>query len=518
MKKVAADGSNRGESVDALVIGSGPNGLAAAIRLAESGRSVVVCEAAETPGGAVRSAELTLPGFVHDPFSAVHPGAAVSPVFGRLPLADHGLEWVEPDAAMAHPLPDGRAGVLYRDVDVTADHLDDLHLGDGSSWRSWVAPLLDHFDGFRDVALGAFPPAVPGLRLAAALGPAKAAEMLGVLVGSASDLGERLFDGDHARAWLYGTSMHTDVPLDERGSAIGGVWLQVMAHAVGWPSPRGGAQALTDALVSHLRSLGGEVRLGQPVERLVVDDGRVAGAVTAGGGRYRTPLVVATTTPGALVAMAGTAMPSSYARRLADYRWGPGTVKVDVAMDGLTPWTAPGARVAGTVHVGGGPDEVRAATDTVARGGVPVRPFLLFGQQTIADPTRAPAGAHTVWAYTHVPHGFGGPERVLAHVERMLDQVERFAPGFRDRILARHVQGPADLQAANANLVEGDVGGGTYELPQAIFRPVISPVPYRTPIRGLWLGSSSTYPGGGVHGACGDAAARWALTAAHLGR
>lgn len=510
--------SQQTDQVDAVVVGSGPNGLAAAIRLAAAGRSVLVCEAADEPGGAVRSAELTLPGFTHDVFSAVHPAGAASPVFARMPLADHGLEWVEPEAAMAHPLADGRAGVLYRDLDRTADHLDDLHPGDGSSWRTWAGPLVDHFDAFRDTALGAFPPVAPGLRLAAGIGPVKAAEMLRVLLGSATDLGERLFDGPHARAWLYGTSMHTDVPLADRGSAIGGVWLQVLAHRVGWPSPRGGAGALTDALVAHLATLGGEVRVRRPVDRVVVDDGAVVGVVTAAGDHVRTPLVVATTTPQGLLRMVGDAVPSGWAQRMADFAFGPRTVKVDWALDGPTPWTATEVRAAGTVHVAGGPDEVRAATDAVAHGDVPVRPFLLFGQQTVADPTRAPAGKHTAWAYTHLPHGVGGPEVVLAHVERMTDQVERFAPGFRDLVLARCVQGPADLEAANPNLVGGDVGGGTYELPQTIFRPTVAPVPYATPVHGLWLGSSSTFPGGGVHGGCGHAAAGYALAASRVGR
>lgn len=514
--------SQPSERVDAVVVGAGPNGLAAAVRLAAAGRSVLVCEAADEPGGAVRSAELTLPGFTHDVFSAVHPAGAASPVFAGMPLADHGLEWVQPEAAMAHPLADGRAGVLYPDLDRTADHLDDLQAGDGSSWRTWVRPLVEHFDAFRDTALGAFPPVSAGLRLAAGLGPVKAAEMLRVLVGSAADLGERLFVGPHARAWLYGTAMHTDVPLDRRGSAIGGVWLQALAHGVGWPSPRGGAGALTGALVRHLATLGGEVRVACPVERVVVEDGAVVGIVTAAGHHVRTPLVVATTTPQALVAMVGDEVGDQvgdgWARRVATFAFGPRTVKVDWALDGPAPWTATEARSAGTVHVAGGPEEMRAATDTVARGDVPARPFLLFGQQTVADPTRAPAGKHTAWAYTHLPHGAGGPDLVLAHAERITDQVERFAPGFRDLVLARCVQGPGDLEAANPNLVGGDVGGGSYELPQTIFRPTVTPVPYATPVHGLWLGSASTFPGGGVHGGCGHAAAGYALAAARLGR
>jgi phytoene dehydrogenase-like protein len=499
------------ESVDAVVIGAGPNGLSAAIRLARAGRDVLVLESQPRAGGAVVSDELTLPGFVSDTYSAVHPAAAASPVFGRLPLADHGLEWVHPEYAMAHPLPDGRAGVLHRDVTRTAEHLDDLHPGDGRAWAAWAAPYLDNFEAVRRTLLGGFPPVRGGVRLVAALKLTGTLEFARLLLTSAEQLASDLFRGEHARAWLYGSVLHGDVPAEESGSAIAGAYLQLLGHAAGWPSPRGGAGRLTAALVGYLASLGGEVRVDAPVERIVTARGRVAGVVTGDGSRVRAPIVIAATSPHRMLALVGDAMPSGYARRLARFRYGPRTVKVDWALDGPPPWTAPEARRAGTVHVGGEAAAVTAQTSAVRRGQVPERPFLLFGQQSVADPTRAPAGKHTAWAYTRVPPVVAGEDAVLAHAERITDQVERFAPGFRDLILARHVQGPEMLEAGNVNLVGGDVGGGTYRLDQTVFRPLPALVPYATPIGGLWIGSASAFPGGAVHGVPGWAAASYAL-------
>lgn len=506
------------ERVDAVVIGSGPNGLSAGIRLARSGRSVVVCEGKDQAGGAVKSEQLTLPGFTSDTFSAVYPAGAASPVFEQLPLAEHGLEWVQPDVAMAHPMPDGRAGALYRDLDRTADHLDDLHAGDGTAWKAWAKPWLDNFDALRRTMLGGFPPVPGGLRLAAGVGVSGILDFARLLFMPAATLAGELFDGAHARAWLFGSVLHADVPAEGSGSAIAGAYLHLLGHAVGWPSPRGGASALTDALVGHLEDLGGEVRLSTPVEQVVTGSGRVAGVVTASGRRLRAPIVVATTTPHAMLALVGDAMPSGYARRLAKFTYGPRTVKVDWALDEPAPWTAPEARRAGTVHVGGAAEAVTAQTAAVARGEIPERPFMLYGQQSVADPTRAPEGKHTAWAYTRVPAAVTGPEAVVAHVERMTDQVERFAPGFRDLVLARHVQGPTDLEAGDPNLVGGDVGGGSYVLHQTVFRPLPALVPYATPIKGLWIGSASTFPGGAVHGVPGWTAAGYALAASRIGR
>jgi phytoene dehydrogenase-like protein len=506
------------DDVDAVVIGAGPNGLTAAIRLARAGRDVVVCEAGDAPGGAVRSEQLTLDGYVNDTFSAVYPAAAASPVFQRLPLHDHGLQWIHPPIAMAHPMPDGRAGALHRDLRATVDNLNDLHPGDGDAWRRWVTPYLENLPALRRTLLGGFPPLRGAVPLAIGLGVPGILEFARLLLLPAARLAEELFEGPHARAWLYGSVLHGDVPAEEPGSAIAGSYLQILGHAAGWPSPRGGAGRLIDALASYLRSLGGQIELSTPISRVVSDGHRVAGVVTADGRRVRAPIVVATTTPHALLALTSGAMPERYAARLRRFRYGPRTVKIDWALSEPVPWTAPEARRAGTIHVGGEAAAVTAQTTAVRAGQIPEQPFMLFGQQSLADPSRAPEGGHTAWAYTRVPAQVSGPEAVTAHAERMTAQVERFAPGFRDVVLARHLQGPDDLERGDPNLVGGDVGGGSYALDQTVFRPLPAVVPYATPIRGLWLGSASAFPGGAVHGVPGWAAASYALAARRLGR
>src|SRR4051794_41588968 len=505
-------------SGEAVIVGGGPNGLAAAIRLAEAGRPVTVLEAADRVGGAVRTEELTLPGFKHDTFSSVYPAAVASPVFARMPLERHGLRWVHPAACSAHPLPDGSAIALYRDVDATAASLDRRHAGDGEPWRAFVAPLLDAFPAVRATMLGGFPPLAGPLRLIASAGLPGTLRFGALVPGSARWLGRRLFQSGDARAWLYGAAGHGDALPTAPGSAIAAVYLNLMGHAVGWPSPEGGAERLIDALVGYLRELGGTVRTSAPVERLATAGGRVAGVRLAGGEALAADVVVASVMPRALVAMAGDALPGVYRRLLRRYRYGLSTVKVDWALDGPIPWIAPEVGGAGTVHVAGGEDEM-LATMKRAEDGLPERPFLLLGQQSVADPTRAPAGKHTAWAYTHGPQeGVDWVDALDAHVERIEAQVERYAPGFRDRILGRHVLGPVDLERRNANLVGGDVGGGSYRLDQVVFRPVPMPSPYRTPLRGLYLGSAATFPGGAVHGVPGDAAARAALADARRRR
>jgi phytoene dehydrogenase-like protein len=488
----------------AVVIGSGPNGLAAAIRLAEAGRSVTVLEAAGRPGGAVRTEELTLPGFRHDVFSAVHPAAAASPVFARMPLERFGLEWVQPAAAMAHPLPGGKAAVLYRDVAATAASLDALAPGDGERWARLVTRLVEHFGAVRNTMLAGFPPIGGPLQLLRQSPPALLS-LARLLVEPASVLGRRLFHSPGARAWLYGAAMHGDTPPRRPGSGIAAVYLDVLGHAVGWPSPRGGAETLTTALAGYLRSLGGEIRTNAPAVRVQTDGRGVTGVELAGGERLGADIVIATVMPHALAGLAD--FPGWYRRLLGRYTYGPGTLKLDWALDGPIPWENEAVRGAGTVHVGGSEPELLSAI-AQSQAGLPERPFLLLGQQSVADPTRAPEGKHTAWAYTHGPRDAdwsGQAERVEA-------QVERFAPGFRERILARHVLGPGDLQARNANLVGGDVGGGSYRLDQVLFRPVPLPSPYRTPVRGLYIGSAAAFPGGAVHGVPGDAAARSAIS------
>jgi phytoene dehydrogenase-like protein len=500
------------DSNRSVVIGAGPNGLVAAIRLAEAGRSVTVLEAADRPGGAVRTEALTLPGFRHDTFSSVYPAAVASPVFAGMPLERHGLRWIHPGVCYAHPLPGGRAVALYRDVERTAASLDSVQPGDGARWRTFVEPLIDGFEAVRSTMLAGFPPLAGAKRLVTDLGPVRAIRFGLLVPASARALGTRLFAGSGSRAWLYGSACHADVPPADPGSAIAFIYLNLMGHAAGWPSPEGGAQRLTDALVAYLRELGGEIRTSAPVVRIEAARGQVSGVRVAGGERLGADTVIADVMPHALLALAGDALPRAYAGLLRRYHYGPATVKVDWALDGPIPWQAPEARCAGTVHVSGDEDELLA---TVAQTGnrLPSRPFMLLGQQSLADPSRAPAGKQTAWAYTRAPRsGIDWPRELDRHVERMEAQVERFAPGFRDRILARHVMGPADLERRNPNLVAGDVGGGSYRLRQVIFRPVPGPSPYRTPLPGLYLASAATFPGGAVHGVPGDAAARAALS------
>jgi phytoene dehydrogenase-like protein len=495
-------------SARAVVIGAGPNGLAAAIRLAEAGVETAVLEAQPQPGGAVRTEELTLPGFRHDTFSSVYPAGAASLVFARLPLAEHGLEWVHPDVSMAHPLEDGSAVALYRDVDMTVASLEAQHPGDGQAWARFVSPYLRHFAAVRDTMLGGFPPVGGAVKLLARAGPVAAAKFGLLAATPARTLARRLFQASGSRAWLLGAAAHGDAPVGAPGSAIAAVYLDLLGHAAGWPSPRGGAQAMTDALVGYLRALGGEIICDALVERVLVSGGRVSGVALADGRRYEGDAVLADVMPAALLAMAGGALSGWYRSGLIRFRQGPATVKVDWALDGPIPWRAPEVRRAGTVHLGGDEPSTVAALGEHA----PLRtPFLVLGQQSIADPTRAPEGQHTAWAYTRAPASRRAElssERAVRAVE---DQVERFAPGFRERILARHVLGPDELQARDANLVHGDVGGGSYSGLQSVFRPLPALSPYRTPLPGLFLASAATFPGGGVHGVPGDAAARAAL-------
>lgn len=490
---------NKNGSYDAVVAGSGPNGLAAAITVAQAGHSVLVLEAADTPGGGARTSELTLPGFRHDVCSALHPLAVGSPFLSTLPLAEHGLEWVQPRYPVAHPLDDGSAAVLERDVDATAAALGT----DERAYRRLMSPLARDWDRIAAGAMGPLrPPHNPiatgrfGLRA----------------LRSARGLADSWLRTERARALFAGIAAHSVTPLEFRGSAAAGLVLQIAGHAVGWPMPRGGAQSITDAMVSYLQSLGGEVVTGVKVDSLdELRQGRIALCPSTGSGRTgiefpRARAVLLDVGAKELARIAGDWLPSGYRRRLDAFRYGPGVFKMDWALDGPIPWTAVECKGGGTVHLGGTLEEIADAEAAVWRGEHPERPFVLLAQPTMFDGTRAPEGKHIAWAYCHVPNG-----SELDMTERIEAQIERFAPGFRQTILARSVMSPTDMQAYNANYVGGDIGGGANTLRQLFARPVSVAAPYRTPIDGVYLCSASTPPGGGVHGMCGYWAARDAL-------
>jgi phytoene dehydrogenase-like protein len=467
---------------DAVVVGSGPNGLAAAITLARAGRRVLVREACATVGGGTRSAELTLPGFTHDICSAVVPLSVASPFFRSLPLRDFGLEFVEPPVALAHPLEDGTAVLVERSLEATGRTLGE----DAEPYRRLFAPLVKNWQQLLDELLGPFPfpPRHPLLLAGFGL---KA-------IWPATWMARALFPGERGRAVFAGMAAHSMLPLDSAISASFGIMLTVPAHVVGWPVVKGGTQHIANALAAYFQSLGGEIVTGQPVTRL--DELPAA--------RH----VLFDVTPRQLVKLAGDQLPPGYVRQLEGYRYGPGIFKMDWALDGPIPWKAAGVERAGTVHLGGTLEEITAAERDVGRGEHPERPFVLLAQATLHDATRAPRGCHTAWAYCHVPNGSS-----VDMSARLEAQIERYAPGFRDRILARSVKNSADMEQYNANYIGGDINGGRQDWRQLFTRPVARIVPYSTPNPRLFICSSSTPPGGGVHGMCGYHAAQAVLRA-----
>jgi phytoene dehydrogenase-like protein len=461
------------------VVGSGPNGLAAAITLARAGGRVLVREAEETIGGGVRSAELTLPGFVHDVCSSIHPFVPGSPFFRALPLGEHGLEIVHPPSALAHPLDDGSAVLVHRSVEETVAGLGE----DGEAYRRLVGSVAGAWADLEQVLLG---PLLALPRHPVALGRFSAHALR-----PAARIARGTFATERARALFAGCAAHSMMPLERSPTAAFGLVLLASAHVFDWAFPRGGSQRIADALVSVLRELGGEV---------------VAGAAVDSTDELEATTVLCDVVPRELVRIAGSQLPSRYAARLARFPHGPGAFKVDFALDGPIPWTAAECSRAGTVHLGGTLTEIQASERAPWSGKHAERPFVLLAQHSLFDPSRAPKGKHTAWAYCHVPNG-----STVDMTERIEAQIERFAPGFRDLVLARSVLPPAELERRNRNVVGGDLNAGAATLWRLVARPVLSSSPYRTPARGLYLCSASTPPGGGVHGMCGYLAARSAL-------
>lgn len=469
--------------LDAVVVGSGPNGLAAAVTLAEAGLSVTVLEARDEIGGGTRTAELTVPGLLHDVCSAAHPLGAVSPFLDGRPLADHGLEWRYPELDMAHPLDGGRAAVVVRSLDATVAAMGE----DGPAWRRVFAPLVDRADAVLDEALA------PVLHV-----PSHpwALVNFGVRALAPASVLARAFHTEVGRAAFVGAAAHAMVPLDRPLSSAAGLMLLVAGHVGGWPVAAGGSASIARALAGLLAKDGGTIETGVTVRSAAdLPPARVT---------------LFDTSPAAVVRAVGDRMPAC--RRRAYERWRPGTAafKLDLAVEGGVPWAAEACRRAGTLHVGGTFEEVAAAELDVHRGRMPERPFVLVGQQYLCDPQRSVGDVHPVWAYAHVPRGFTGDAS-----EAIVDQIERYAPGVRDRIVARHVMGPADYEAYNANYAGGDIATGATDFRQMLARPRLSADPYATGVPGVYLCSAATPPGPGVHGMCGYQAARQALEHLH---
>jgi phytoene dehydrogenase-like protein len=508
---------------DAVIIGAGPNGLVAANLLADAGLSVTVFEAHEQPGGAVRSAPVTVPGFEHDLFSAFYPFAVASPVMRDLELEAHGLVWRRAPLVVAHPTSAGRSALLSTDLDLTADSLDAFGAGDGEAWRR-LYRLWQRIEApFMEAFTTPFPPVRAAARLAAALGPRAAARLGRLALLPVRRLAHEWFNGPGGGLLLAGNALHADLTPETPGSGAFGWILSSIGQHHGFPVPEGGAGRLTDALVRRLRARGGDVRCGCRVVQVIVRRGRAVALRLADGTQVGAPAGV----------IADTGAPQLYfdlverghlpRRMTADlerFQYDNSTVKVDWALREPIPWSDPAVREAGTVHIADSLDLLSEVTVGLELQRIPARPFLVLGQYAKADPTRAPAGADTAWAYSHVPQHARGDARgelqgrwdeaeLDRFTGRMEDEIERLAPGFRDRILARHVAGPLEFERANANLVRGAINGGTAKLhQQLVFRPVPGLGRSETPVRGLYLGSASAHPGGGVHGAPGANAAR----------
>ncbi len=464
-------------NVDAIVIGAGPNGLAAAIELARSGKSVRIYEANAIVGGGARSAELTLPGFTHDICSAVHPLAFGSPFFSTLPLNQYGLEFIHSPIALAHPFDDGTAAILHHSLDVTGDKLGP----DKSSYENLMKPFVRRWHELAGDLLG--PPRVPHHPFLTGRFGIRA-------IRSAKGFAESTFREDKTRALFAGLAAHSFLSLDQLATSAFGLVLGVLAHTNGWPLAKGGSQSISNALAAYLKELGGEIVTGRRIESLSELSPAKA--------------ILCDLTPRQIVRIAGESLPSGFSRKLTRYRYGPAAFKLDWALNAPVPWRAPECEQAATIHLGGSFAEIITSERIVNSGQHAEKPFVILCQPTLFDPSRAPHGQHTLWAYCHVPNGSN-----LDMTERIESQIERFAPGFRDCIRARNVMTPANLEQHNANLIGGDINGGSQHLAQMFTRPTARL--YSTPKKGLYICSSSTPPGGGVHGLCGYHAARVAL-------
>jgi phytoene dehydrogenase-like protein len=465
---------------DAVVVGSGPNGLAAAITLARAGWSVVIYEAKERIGGGARTEELTLPGYLHDVCSAIHPLGIASPFFRSMPLDQYGVEWVHPDAPLAHPLDDEPPALLEKSLDETGKTLG----VDAESYKSLMQPFVEHWQKLFDDILGPLPipPRYPFLMARFGLSALR----------STKGLVNSLFKDRKAKAMFAGMAAHSFIPLDHIPTASFGMVLGILGHAVGWPLPKGGTQSLIKAMAAYFESMGGKIVTGSPV--INVDDLPTSRAV------------LFDVTPRQLLGIAAHRFPDGYRRKLEAYRYGPGIFKIDWALDGPVPWKWAECARGGTVHLGGTFEEIASAERDAWEGRIPEKPFVLFAQQSLFDQTRAPDGKQTGWAYCHVPNGSS-----VDMTERIENQIERFAPGFRERILARHTFNTVEYQAYNSNYVGGDINGGVQDIWQLFTRPTFRRVPYSTPDKQIYICSSSTPPGGGVHGMCGYFAAKAAL-------
>jgi phytoene dehydrogenase-like protein len=465
---------------DAIIVGSGPNGLSAAIVLAQAGLSVLVREAETTIGGGVRSMELTLSGFVHDLCSAIHPMAAASPFFRSLPLSAHGLEWIHPPLPLAHPFDDAPPAILDRSVDATAASVNP----DESRYRRLLGPLVRNWDKLVLDILA------PTIHLPKA--PVSFTRFGLHALMPATLLARSAFRGYRARALFAGVAAHSIAPLDNAGTSAIGLVMALTGHTVGWPFPRGGSQRIANALASYLRSLGGVIETNAPVESLASLPAARA--------------VLFDVSSRQLIQIAGSRLPSVYRTRLSRFRYGPGIFKIDWALSVPIPWKYPECSRTATLHLGGRMEQLQPGESDVWNGAHPQKPFVLLAQPSLFDPERAPAGRHTAWAYCHVPNG-----STTDMTEIIEAQVERFAPGFRDTILAKSTKNTEQLERSNANLIGGDIAGGANDLRQLLFRPLLAVDPYRTSAPGLYICSASTPPGGGVHGMCGYHAARSAL-------